>query len=197
MVSLIPPEIKWLKNEQEFVPDGSRVKAFLNDDGTFGLIFDTTTGDDKGTYTAVAVNSDGQARSNAHVAIKTRMKEGVEKSAPSFSRPLGDVSVDEGQKLRITTPVKGNPVPTFTWTKEGKPIDPKRVHFFSDGELVSSFERQNEEELNELTFRLLKVRLYVELSSWKSLAPLCELEIANYESLASSICRKYVHIHAP
>ena len=54
------------------------------------------------------------------------------------SRPLGDVAVDEGQKLRITTPVKGNPVPTFTWTKDGKPIDPKRVHFFSDGELVSA-----------------------------------------------------------
>ena len=55
-----------------------------------------------------------------------------------LSRPLGDVAVDEGQKLRITTPVKGNPVPTFTWTKDGKPIDPKRVHFFSDGELVSA-----------------------------------------------------------
>ena len=55
-----------------------------------------------------------------------------------LSRPLGDVAVDEGQKLRITTPVKGNPVPTFTWTKDGKPIDPKRVHFFSDGELVST-----------------------------------------------------------
>ena len=40
--------IKWLKNEQEFVPDGSRVKAFLNDDGTFGLIFEATEAADKG-----------------------------------------------------------------------------------------------------------------------------------------------------
>ena len=76
--------IKWLKNEQEFVPDGSRVKAFLNEDGSFGLIFETTEAADKGTYTAVAVNDEGQARSNANVAIKTRLKEGVEKSAPSF-----------------------------------------------------------------------------------------------------------------
>ena len=36
------------------------------------------------------------ARSNANVAIKTRLKEGVEKSAPTFGRPLGDVAVDEG-----------------------------------------------------------------------------------------------------
>ena len=76
--------IKWLKNEQEFVPDGSRVKAFLNEDGSFGLIFETTEAADKGTYTAVALNDEGQARSNANVAIKTRLKEGVEKSAPAF-----------------------------------------------------------------------------------------------------------------
>ena len=60
------------------------MKAFLNDDGTFGLIFEATEADDKGTYTAVAVNDEGQARSNANVAIKTRLKEGVEKSAPTF-----------------------------------------------------------------------------------------------------------------
>ena len=64
------------------------------------------------------------------------MKEGVDKALPSFARPMGDVGVDEGQKLRITTPIRGNPVPTFSWTKDGKPIDDDRVHFFSDGELV-------------------------------------------------------------
>ena len=50
---------------------------------------------------------------------------------------MGDVAVDEGQKLRITTPVKGNPIPEFTWTFNGKPLTGDRVHAFSDGELVS------------------------------------------------------------
>ena len=131
------PKIKWLKNEEPFEPDGKRVKAFLNDDGTFGLLFESTEADDKGAYTAVAYSDEGEARSTANVAIKTRMKEGVDKCLPSFVRPLGDIAVDEGQKLRITSPVKGNPVPTFSWTKDGKPIDGDRVHFFSDGELVS------------------------------------------------------------
>jgi hypothetical protein len=49
---------------------------------------------------------------------------------------MGDVAVDEGQKLRITTPVKGNPIPGFSWTKDGAPLEGDRVHFFSDGELV-------------------------------------------------------------
>ena len=49
MIQSLPKiaEIKWLKNEQEFVPDGTRVKAFLNEDGTFGLIFEATEADDK------------------------------------------------------------------------------------------------------------------------------------------------------
>ena len=78
------------------------------------------------------------SRSNANVAIKSRMKEGVDKSAPSFGRPLGDVECDEGLKLRITTPIKGNPIPEFCWTKDGKPLSGDRVNSFSDGELVSS-----------------------------------------------------------
>ena len=132
------PSIRWLKNEQDFEPDGTRVKSFVNDDGTFGLVFETTEAADKGTFTAIAFSDEGMARSNANVAIKSRMKEGVEKSAPSFGRPMGDVAVDEGTKLRITTPVKGNPIPEFTWTKDGKPLSGDRVHAFSDGELVSS-----------------------------------------------------------
>ena len=81
------------------------------------------------------------SRSNATVAIKSRTKEGVDRSAPSFARPMGDVAVDEGQKLRITTPVKGNPIPGFSWTKDGAPLEGDRVHFFSDGELVSLHHR--------------------------------------------------------
>merc|ERR1719462_70908 len=65
-----------------------------------------------------------------------RLKEGAEVSGPSFARPMGDISVDEGMKLRITTPVRGNPIPEFSWTKNGKPIDGSRCHFFSDGELI-------------------------------------------------------------
>jgi len=135
MVGHPKPEIKWMLNDQEWEPDNNRIKSFANPDGTFGLIFETTTGDDKGAYVAIAYNSEGTARSLANIAIKTRLKEGVDKSEPSFARPLGDISVDEGQKLRITTPIRGNPIPEFSWTKNGAPLD-SRAHFFSDGELI-------------------------------------------------------------
>merc|ERR1719309_1208758 len=131
MVGHPQPEIKWMYNDQEWEPDNDRIKQFVNPDGTFGLIFESTDGNDKGAYVAIAYNSEGTARSLANVAIKTRLKEGVDKSEPSFARPLGDISVDEGQKLRITTPIKGNPIPTFSWCKEGKPIENDRANVFS------------------------------------------------------------------
>ena len=53
------PGIRWLKNEQEFEPDGARVKSFVQDDGVFGLVFETTDGDDKGVYTAIAFSDEG------------------------------------------------------------------------------------------------------------------------------------------
>jgi len=135
MVGHPKPEIKWMLNDQEWEPDNDRIKQFVNPDGTFGLVFESTVGDDKGAYVAIAYNSEGTARSLANVAIKTRLKEGVDKSEPSFARPLGDICVDEGQKLRITTPIKGNPIPNFSWSKNGAPLD-SRAHFFSDGELI-------------------------------------------------------------
>jgi hypothetical protein len=62
------PDIKWLLNEQEFIPDGDRVKAFVNpEDGTFGLVFETTKNDDKGVYTAIAFSDEGTARYFANI----------------------------------------------------------------------------------------------------------------------------------
>ena len=135
MVGHPAPEVKWMLNDQEWEPDNDRIKKFANPDGTFGLIFESTTGEDKGAYAAIAYNSEGTARSIANIAIKTRLKEGVDKSEPSFARPLGNVCVDEGQKLRITTPIRGNPIPEFSWSFNGAPLD-GRAHFFSDGELI-------------------------------------------------------------
>ena len=81
--------IKWLKNGQEFVPDGSRVKAFLNDDGSFGLIFEATEAADKGTYTAVAVNDGNLAAVTPAVSeLLGKLLQGsfAEGEAPPVSR---------------------------------------------------------------------------------------------------------------
>ena len=56
------PTIRWLKDEQEFSADGDRIKPFVQEDGTFGLIFATTVASDKGIYTAIAESEEGFAR---------------------------------------------------------------------------------------------------------------------------------------
>ena len=44
--------------------------------------------------------------------------------------------MDEGQKLRITTTVKDNPIPEFPQCKDGKAMDNSRAHVFCNGELI-------------------------------------------------------------
>ena len=56
------PTIRWLKDEKEFSADGDRIKPFVQEDGTFGLIFETTMASDKGIYTAIAESEEGFAR---------------------------------------------------------------------------------------------------------------------------------------
>ena len=56
------PTIRWLKDEKEFTADGDRIKPFVQEDGTFGLIFATTVAADKGIYTAIAESEEGFAR---------------------------------------------------------------------------------------------------------------------------------------
>ena len=56
------PTIRWLKDEKEFSADGDRIKPFVQEDGTFGLIFATTVASDKGIYTAIAESEEGFAR---------------------------------------------------------------------------------------------------------------------------------------
>merc|ERR1712013_953029 len=73
MVGHPQPEIKWMYNDQEWEPDNNGIKQFVNPDGTFGLVFDSTTGDDKGAYVAIAYNSEGTARSLANIAIKIKI----------------------------------------------------------------------------------------------------------------------------
>ena len=63
------PTIRWLKDEKEFTADGDRIKPFVQEDGTFGLIFETTVASDKGIYTAIAESDEGFARYNTTYLI--------------------------------------------------------------------------------------------------------------------------------
>ena len=56
------PTIRWLKDEKEWEADNDRIRPFVNEDGTFGLIFETTVASDKGIYTAIAESDEGFAR---------------------------------------------------------------------------------------------------------------------------------------
>ena len=65
-ISGIPkPTVAWTRNDATLHPDGERVRSYHHDDGTFGLEIAESREEDVGTYAATAVNSAGQAATEA------------------------------------------------------------------------------------------------------------------------------------
>ena len=65
-VSGLPkPTIAWTRDGAALHPDGERVRQYHHDDGTFGLEIAESRAEDVGTYGATAVNSAGQAATEA------------------------------------------------------------------------------------------------------------------------------------
>ena len=65
-VSGLPkPTIAWTRDGVTLHPDGERVSQYHHDDGTFGLEIAESRAEDVGTYAATAVNSAGQAATEA------------------------------------------------------------------------------------------------------------------------------------
>ncbi|XP_076316761.1 protein Obscurin-like isoform X4 [Tachypleus tridentatus] len=128
------PEVKWLKNGQEFKPDGEHIKALCTPDGVNSLLFSHTTPDAAAKYTCVAKNPLGEASSEGDLTVKGREKAEEPQSEPVFLSPLGDLSVKEGEQLRFETTVSGNPIPEVRWYLHEQPLlASDNVHKMFDG----------------------------------------------------------------
>lgn len=78
-------------------------------DGTVRLNIDEVKHDDGGAYKVVAVNKNGEFGSMCAVAVNPKPR------APEFREPLGDVTVQAGQPLKLEALVTAFPVPEVKW----------------------------------------------------------------------------------
>ena len=81
-------------------------------DGTYTLTILKGEPADEGQYTVVAENAVERVHAYAKINVCTKPK--IDK--------LADVSVNIGDTARIQCQYSGNPTPTITWYKDGKPI---------------------------------------------------------------------------
>ncbi|XP_018359776.1 PREDICTED: muscle M-line assembly protein unc-89 isoform X3 [Trachymyrmex cornetzi] len=131
------PELQWLRNDEEIIPDNKHVKIVSQPDGSQALILDKATPEDVGVYQVVAGNTEGTASCKAKLDVAGKVRPDTPEEKPTFTSPMRDVSVEEGQPLTLDVSFVGNPIPSVNWTKDGEPIEPsERVTTSCNGKKV-------------------------------------------------------------
>ncbi|XP_011062355.1 PREDICTED: muscle M-line assembly protein unc-89 isoform X5 [Acromyrmex echinatior] len=131
------PELQWLRNDEEIIPDNKHVKIVSQPDGSQALILDKATPEDVGVYQVVAGNTEGTASCKAKLDVAGKVRPDTPEEKPAFTSPMRDVSVEEGQPLTLDVSFVGNPIPNVNWTKDGEPIEPsERVTMNCNGKKV-------------------------------------------------------------
>ncbi|XP_060826020.1 obscurin isoform X7 [Bombus pascuorum] len=128
------PQLQWLKNGEELIPDGKHIKAVDLPDGTQALIIDKVTPEDAGEYTVIASNTEGTSSCTGTISVLGKLLSDQPEEKPGFVNPMRDVYVEEGQPLNLSVSFTGNPVPEVSWSKDGAPLQPSdRLTVTCDG----------------------------------------------------------------
>nr|XP_033194935.1 obscurin isoform X7 [Bombus vancouverensis nearcticus] len=128
------PQLQWLKNGDELIPDGKHIKAVDLPDGTQALIIDKVTPEDAGEYTVIASNTEGTSSCTGTISVLGKLLSDQPEEKPGFVNPMRDVYVEEGQPLNLSVSFTGNPVPEVSWSKDGAPLQPSdRLTVTCDG----------------------------------------------------------------
>ncbi|XP_043582472.1 obscurin isoform X6 [Bombus pyrosoma] len=128
------PQLQWLKNGEELIPDGKHIKAVDLPDGTQALVIDKVTPEDAGEYTVIASNTEGTSSCTGTISVLGKLLSDQPEEKPGFVNPMRDVYVEEGQPLNLSVSFTGNPVPEVSWSKDGAPLQPSdRLTVTCDG----------------------------------------------------------------
>ncbi|CAG0879559.1 unnamed protein product [Cyprideis torosa] len=117
------PEIVWMKGDDIIEPDGVRVRAVVEPNGTVALIIDEAQLKDTGDYTLIAKNPQGEDKRRVKLVVLDKFKDGEAEAEPYFKTPLKDVTIPEGSELRLIADIIGNPLPDVVWKRNGEPIE--------------------------------------------------------------------------
>ncbi|XP_054708127.1 muscle M-line assembly protein unc-89-like [Uloborus diversus] len=101
------PEIKWFLNGKELADDEDFQLTKDSERGTYSLKLKKAAGlDNVGEVRLEASNSGGKAETKASLRLLTK---------PVFTKDLLDVTLVEGDELKLDTAVKGSPTPEVKW----------------------------------------------------------------------------------
>ncbi|XP_075749282.1 cell adhesion molecule Dscam1-like [Rhipicephalus microplus] len=105
-----PPRVRWLKDAQELLDDGVRVR--LLDEGHLMQLATVST-QDGGMYQCLAYNTLAQAQASAQLILGD--------TAPVLLESSKDFKVKPGDSLLLKCEAMGSPAPKITWSVDGIP----------------------------------------------------------------------------
>ncbi|MCP9264659.1 Immunoglobulin I-set domain protein [Dirofilaria immitis] len=107
------PEVTWTKDGIPISRTTNPELTFSSIGGHVSLIFPTSQLEHSGKYMCTAKNASGVATSSAQLVVRPRT------IAPDFVRRLISEEVAEGEELKWTVQVTGDPPPVITWMRNG------------------------------------------------------------------------------
>nr|CAD7423859.1 unnamed protein product [Timema monikensis] len=119
LVAVPEPDITWYQSGEELTT-GKNVVVITDSDMhmyTSIVRISKVKRTQEGKYEVVARNREGEA--SVQITLKVRTGE---KEPPQILEPLKSVIVREGDSVRLSTLIVGNPSPKITWLKDGKPL---------------------------------------------------------------------------
>nr|CAD7257406.1 unnamed protein product [Timema shepardi] len=119
LVAVPEPDITWYQSGEELTT-GKNVTVITESDMhmyTSIVRISKVKRTQEGKYEVVARNREGEA--SVQITLKVRTGE---KEPPQILEPLKSVIVREGDSVRLSTLIVGNPSPKITWLKDGKPL---------------------------------------------------------------------------
>lgn len=116
VTGLPQPEIQWSKDGDQISAQTHPHIQFLSQGGRVALVFKQAQPTDSGKYMCTATNTSGVATSSAQFVVRPKT------TAPDFVQRLISEELSEGEELKWTVRVSGEPDPKITWLRNGHPI---------------------------------------------------------------------------
>ncbi|GIY28569.1 hypothetical protein CDAR_558771, partial [Caerostris darwini] len=118
------PEIKWFLNDKELSANDSYSISSDAEKGIYKLVLKKVTSETSGELKFEASNPGGKADCKGTLKLLKK---------PSFLKDLADVSLLDGDTLKLETSVDGSPAPIVKWYKGKKEVSSEDVTIESDG----------------------------------------------------------------
>ena len=107
--------VEWLKDGLLVKPEKNITTSETRNE--FELQIKNATSEDSGKYECVAKNEAGTISSTGELIVKS-----IE-APPKFTRKMADVNLNEGEYLKLSVEVMGNPKPRVNFLKEDKDVN--------------------------------------------------------------------------